>query len=132
MASTHVDDDRSIGELFAEASRDVGQLVRQEIELAKTEAREELGKAARGATFFGGAGVLGYLALSLLAFAAAWALAEVMPAGLAFLIVGGVVAGAAYAAFRVGQARMQEFDPVPHETVETIKEDVQWVKARGN
>jgi hypothetical protein len=62
MASTHVDDDRSIGELFAEASRDVGQLVRQEIELAKTEAREELGKAARGATFFGGAGVLGYLA----------------------------------------------------------------------
>jgi hypothetical protein len=62
----------------------------------------------------------------------AWALAEVMSAGLAFLIVAVVVAGAAYAAFRVGQARMQEFDPVPHETVETIKEDVQWVKARGN
>jgi hypothetical protein len=132
MATRHVEDDRPIGELFAEAMRDVGHLVRQELELAKTETREELGQAARTAAAFGVAGLLGFLALMLVAFAAAWALAEVMPAGLAFLLVGLVIAGVAYAAARIGKERLEHLDPVPHETVDTIKEDVQWVKARNS
>jgi hypothetical protein len=81
---------------------------------------------------FGAAGVVAFLALILLSFAVAWGLAEVMPAGLAFLIVGLVFGGVAFAVFQIGRDRIQQVDPVPRETVDTIKEDVQWVRARGN
>jgi cobalamin biosynthesis protein CobD/CbiB len=132
MASTQLDDQRSLGELFSDAMRDVGQLLRQEVELAKTETREEVQRAARAGSMFAVAGVLGFLALFLLAFAVAWALAEVMPAGVAFLIVALVAGGIAFAVLQVARERVKHVDPVPRETVDTIKEDVQWVKARGN
>jgi hypothetical protein len=133
MATTaHTDDPRSLGELLSDATRDLGQLLRQEVELAKTETREEVRHAARAGAMFGAAGVVAFLALILLSFAAAWGLAEVMPVGVAFLIVGLLFGGVAFAVFQTGRDRIQQVDPVPRETVDTIKEDVQWVKARGN
>jgi uncharacterized membrane protein YqjE len=130
MSTRMETDDRSIGQLMSEVTRDIGQLVRQEIELAKTETKEEVQRAGRAGAMFGAAGLLGFLAVLLLSFAVAWALAEAMPAGVAFLIVGAVYAIAAFVAAQRGRQRMKQFDPVPHETVETIKEDVQWVRAR--
>jgi hypothetical protein len=130
--TTPADDQRSLGELLSDATRDLGQLLRQEVELAKTEAREEVRQAARAGATFGAAGVVAFLALILLSFAVAWGLAEVMPAGLAFLIVGLVFGGVAFAVFQIGRDRIQQVDPVLRETVDTIKEDVQWVRARGN
>jgi fatty acid desaturase len=125
-------DDRSIGELLSTATADVGRLVRQEIELAKTETKEELRTAARAGAMFGAAAVVGFLALLLALFAAAWGLAEVMPVGVAFLIVALVAGTVAFVAFSVGRERFKEFDPVPQQTAETIKEDVEWLKTRKN
>lgn len=132
MAAPQVDDSRSIGELFSAATRDVGELIRKEIELAKTETKEEVQRAAKGGAMFAVAGLAAFLALFLVSFAAAWGLAEVMPAGVAFLIVGIVYLAVAYVAFNEARNRMKKFDPVPRETVDTLKEDVQWVKTRGN
>jgi formate hydrogenlyase subunit 3/multisubunit Na+/H+ antiporter MnhD subunit len=123
-------DDRSIGELLSTATADLGRLVRQEIELAKTETKEELRTAARVGAMFGAAAVVGFLLLAL--FAAAWGLAEVMPIGVAFLIVALVAGIVAFAAFSVARERFKDFDPVPQQTAETIKEDVEWLKTRKN
>jgi uncharacterized membrane protein YqjE len=127
---TTPDDNRPLGELLSEMTSEVSQLFRAEIELAKTEAKEEAAKAARAAVMFGVGGFVGYLAVIMLSFAAAWALAAVIPDGLAFLIVGAVYAVVAMVCFLAGRTRLQEFSPVPQETVETLKEDMEWARAR--
>jgi hypothetical protein len=53
-----------------------------------------------------------------------------MPTGLAFLIVGVVLGAAAAIALLAGKKRMEGFNPVPEQTVETLKEDVEWARAR--
>ena len=123
-------DERSIGDLVGEATSELSLLVRKEVELAKLEMKEQAARATDSAKFLGIAAFCGYLVAVLLAFAAAWGLAEVMPAGVAFLVVAvifGMVGGAAFVA---GRKRLREIHPVPEETVETLKEDVQWLKSR--
>jgi uncharacterized membrane protein YqjE len=127
---TSTNGEKSLRELVSEMTSEVSQLFRSEIELAKTEAKEEAAKAAKAGAMFGVAGFLGYLAIFMLSFAAAWALATVIPDGLAFLIIGIVYVVVAAVCFLVGRKRVQEFSPVPQETVETLKEDVEWARAR--
>jgi hypothetical protein len=125
-------DDRSIGKLVGEAASEFSGLVRKEIELAKLEVREEVAIATASGKFFGIGALCAYLAVFMLSFAAAWGLAEVMAAGWAFLIVGVVYAAVAAVTFMAGRQRMRDFQAVPEETVDTLKEDVQWLKARKN
>ncbi|MEU4221781.1 phage holin family protein [Actinoplanes sp. NPDC026623] len=118
----------SVGELIGNISDDLSRLFRQELELAKAEVKVEAGKAGRAAGMLGGAGFAGYLAVVLLSFAVVFGLANVMDAGWAALIVAvvwGVVGAVLYAA---GRRRLQGVDPVPRRTVDTIKEDAQWLK----
>ena len=119
----------SLGELFSEMTSDIGLLVRKEIELAKTETKEELTRAGRGAAMFGAAGVAGLLALLLVSFAAAWALAVVIPTGWAFLVVGAIYAVIAAVVALRGREEMKRVG-APEQTIQTLKEDVQWAKAR--
>ena len=71
-----------------------------------------------------------YLALILLASAAAWGLAEVVDAGWAFLIVGLVVAAVAAGLLLTGKKKLAEVRPVPDQTVDTLKEDARWARAQ--
>jgi uncharacterized membrane protein YqjE len=122
-----LESDKSLGELLSQLSADFGELVSAQVELAKVELKDEARTAGRSAGMFGGAAVAGHLALLLLSMAAAWGLAEVMPEGWAFLIVGVVWAMAAGALFVVARKQMREIEPVP-ETRESMKEDVQWAR----
>jgi hypothetical protein len=128
--ATRVDTDRSVGQLLGDVTRDLQQLMRKEFELAKAETKEELQKATAAGKGFGIAGLMGYLALVMLSFAAAWALTAIMPTGWAFFAVGMVFAIVAAAMALRGRKQIQKFHPVPEETVETLKEDVQWLKSR--
>ena len=121
-------DEPSLGELFSEVTAKLQQLVRKEMELARVETKEQIGRATKGAAAFGGAGVVGFVALILLAFAAAWGLAEVVAPGLAFLIVGVVFLAVAAVLGLQGKAKLAKFSPVPTQTVETVKEDVETAK----
>ncbi|HET9611588.1 MAG TPA: phage holin family protein [Acidimicrobiales bacterium] len=123
-------EDASLGELFSNLTSDLGDLLRSEMELAKVEMKEEAVKAGRAGGLLGGAAAAGYLALILLAFAAAWGLAELVDAGWAFLIVGVVVGAIAAVLARVGQQKLSEVNPVPEQTVETLKEDARWARAQ--
>lgn len=120
-------EDQSLGQLVGRMTSDLSTLFRQEIELAKVELREEVAKAGKGAGMFGGAGFAGYMAILLLSFAGAWGLAELMAAGLAFLIVGALYAVVAAGLLLVGRRKLKSIRG-PQQTVKTVKEDVQWAR----
>jgi hypothetical protein len=118
----------SLGELITRATGDLSQLLRDEVELAKVEITEEVKRAGRAGAYIGGAGAMGYLAVTLLCFAAAWGLAEVVPEGVAFLIVAVAVGLVATVMFVLGRQQAEHVEPVPRQTVESIKEDVEWAR----
>jgi hypothetical protein len=129
-AGSAATDDRSLGELFGELTRDLADLFRSELELARTELTEEARKAGRAGGMVTAGAATGYLALILAAFAAAWGLAEVIAAGWAFLVIAVVVGAIAAVLLMKGRQEVGTVRPVPDQTVETLKEDAQWARAQ--
>jgi F0F1-type ATP synthase assembly protein I len=123
--------DKTLGELFADMSADIGTLFRKEIELAKLEAKEEGKRLGRGAGMFGAAGLAGWLALLFVSLAAAWLLDQAMNTALAFLIVGVIWGIAAAALAMSGKKHITSAHALPT-TTQTIKEDVQWARTLKN
>jgi len=123
--------EQSMGELFKQLSDDLSTLLRQELKLAQAEMTEKGKKAGIGAGMFGAAGIVGMLALLTLTTCLVAALATGMAVWLAALIVSvvyGALAGglALIAKKRVSQAT----PPVPEQTIDSVKEDVQWAKTQ--
>ena len=121
--------DASLGELFGEMTSDLSRLFRQEIELAKTEARDEVAKAGKGAGMIGAAGVAALLTLIMLSFALAWLLDQALNTALSFLIVGLLWAVVAAVLLSTGRRRLKAVQPLPT-TTQTLKVDVEWAKAQ--
>lgn len=119
----------SLGELVSEMTSDLSTLFRKEIELAKTEARDEVKQAGKAAGMFGGAALAGWLALLLLSLALAWWLDEAMHVAWAFAIVGVLWLVAAFILQRTGRAALGRVRGLPT-TRDTLKEDVEWAKAQ--
>jgi hypothetical protein len=125
-------DDESIGHLMSEVLQDVSKLFRQEVALAKAELKDEASKAGKAGGMLAGAGFAGYMVAVLLSLALVFALDAVMPLGWAAVIVAvlwAIVGGVLYS---VGRKRMKDVDPVPRQTVETLREDAQWVRDQRN
>jgi hypothetical protein len=121
-----------VGELVKQLSEQTSTLVRQEIELAKSELSERGKAAGKGAGLLGGAGIVGLLAAGALTAFLILLLAEAMDAWLAALIVAVVYAGGAALLALNGRERVREgMPPAPEQTVESVKEDVQWAKTRA-
>jgi uncharacterized membrane protein YqjE len=123
---------QSTGELVKQLSEQTGTLVRQEIELAKAELTEKGKVAGQGAGMFGGAAVVGLLALGTLTAMILAVLDKAMDFWIAALIVT-VVYGAIAAVLALsGRDRVKQgMPPAPEQTVETVKEDVQWAKSQA-
>jgi hypothetical protein len=123
--------ERPIGDLVKQLANQTSTLVRQEIDLARAELSEKGRVAGQGAGLLGGATVVGLLAAGALTACAVLALSEVLDPWLAALIVA-VVLGAVAALLGVrGRARVRDATPpVPQQTVDTVKEDVEWAKTR--
>jgi uncharacterized membrane protein YqjE len=123
--------DRSLGELLKQLSEQTTQLVHQELELAKAELTQKGKQAGTGAGLFGGAGALGLAGLGALTACFILALDAVMPAWLAALIVAVVYGVIAFVLVKQGQAKLKAAGPpVPEQTIETVKEDVEWAKTQ--
>ncbi|WP_370615172.1 phage holin family protein [Mumia qirimensis] len=126
------DDTRSLGDIVGAIAKDLSQLVKQEMDLAKTELKAEATKAGKGAGLLGGAGVAAHLTAIALTFTVIWLLDNWMPievAGLILTIVWGAIA--AVLGLR-GRKELQKVDPTLETTQQTLKEDVQWAKAQKN
>jgi hypothetical protein len=122
----------SAAELVKQLSEQTSRLVRQEVELAKAELAIKGKRAGIGAGMFGGAGLVGLYAVGALVAAAIAALATAMATWLAALIVGVVLAAVAGGVALVGKQKVQQaMPPVPEDSVESVKEDVQWTKSRA-
>lgn len=123
-------DDRSLGQIVSDVSSDLSTLFRQELELAKTELKEEVGKAGKGAGMLGGAGLAGYFVLFFLSFALMLLLDRWMAAALAALIVAVLWGIAAAVLASIGRKKLKEANPQLPKTQQTLKEDAQWAKAQ--
>ena len=125
-------DERTLGDLLKDLTHEVQELLVTEVELAKVEVREEVEHVKDAGRSFGIAAATGILATFMLSFAAAWGLAEVMPTPLGFLIVGVIYAVIAYVCFVQAREKARKIDPVPEQTIATLKEDAQWARARAS
>jgi len=119
-------------ELVKDLSREIGQLVRQEIALAKAEMTEKSKKAGVGAGMLSGAFVLGLAVVGGSMTTFILLLDLTMPAWLAALIVTLVYAATASVLMLGGKKRISEAAPAaPEQTIESVKEDVQWAKTHA-
>ncbi|HEU5141997.1 MAG TPA: phage holin family protein [Solirubrobacterales bacterium] len=122
----------STGELLKQLSEKSSELVRQELELAKAELTEKGKQAGKGAGILGAAGVVGLLAAGALTAFLILLLSEAMDGWVAALIVTVVYGAAAAILGLMGRTRVKEgMPPAPEQTVESVKEDVQWAKTRA-
>ncbi len=120
--------ERPLGELLKQLSEETATLVRQELELAKAEIATTGKKAGFGVGLVGAAGIVGFLALGALTAFLILVLDTFMPAWLAALIVTLVYgAGSGVLAMR-GRDKVKEAAPPAPQTVETVKEDIEWAK----
>jgi hypothetical protein len=125
-----IPDQRSMGDIVGDIAKDVSNLVRQEMDLAKTEMKQEATKAGKGAGMLGGAGVAGHMALLFLTLTLVFLLDNWVPIELAALIltaVWGIIAAVLAAR---GRNELKQVDPKLETTQRTLKEDVQWAKAQ--
>jgi hypothetical protein len=124
--------DRSIGELFSKLSNETSTLIRQEMELARAELTEKGKEAGKGAGLFGGAGAVGLLGAGALTAGIILLLDLAIAAWLAAIIVGLVYVGIAALLGLQGRDRIKRATPpLPEQTVDTVKEDVEWAKTRA-
>jgi uncharacterized membrane protein YqjE len=124
--------DRSVAELLKQLSDQSATLVSQEVDLAKAELAVKGKQAGMGAGMFGGAGVFGLYALGALTACVILALATAVTAWLAALIVAAVYGAIAGVLALRGRAKLRQgVPPVPEQTVESVKEDVEWTKQRA-
>jgi hypothetical protein len=127
---TRTPEERSLGELFGELSQDVGLLVRQEAQLAKTEMQQKLSRVTTDLVALGFGGVVALV--GGLALTSALILLLVDPVGLkpwqAALLVGLVLGLVGWVMLQRGLKDLKRTDPTPRRTVETIKDDIEWAK----
>ena len=123
--------EQSIGDLLKHLSEQMATLVRQELELAKAEMQQKGKRAGVGIGLIGGGGVLALAAVGALTATLILLLGEWMDAWIAALIVTVVyAAGAALLALRGKEKVSEATPPIPEETIDTVKEDVQWAKTQ--
>jgi hypothetical protein len=124
-----VRDERSLGDLFSDLSRETTTLVRQEVQLAKAELTQSATEAARGIGMLVAGGAVAYAGLLFLLLAIVFGLIEAgWDAWVSALVVGLVVV--AIGAILVLRAReaLKPANLAPQKTVETLKEDAAWAK----
>ena len=123
--------DKPLTELLSDMTTNVGTLIRKEFELARIEVKQDAVQAARAGAMFGAAGAMGLVTLTLVWVTVALLLNLALPMWAAFLI--STVLAGAITAFLVIQARerMKQVNPMPEQTIETVKEDVEWLRTRN-
>lgn len=123
--------DQSIGELLKQLSEQTATLVRQELDLARAEMQQKGKRAGVGIGMIGAGGVLALAAVGALTATLILVLAQWMDAWIAALIVTLVYAAGAAVLALQGKEKVGEANPpVPEQTIETVKEDVQWAKSQ--
>lgn len=124
-------DSRTLGEMFGDLTREVRTLVQQEIQLAKTELTQNVSRLTSSVTMIVAGGLIAYGGLLAIVAGLVLGLIAIGLTPWAAALLGGVViAGIGYALVRAGIAAFQPKDLTPRQTIETLKEDAQWLKTQ--
>lgn len=131
-------EDRSLGDLFTELATETSQLVRQEVALAQTELTNKATRVGKQVGFLVVGGAVGYAALLVVLAAVVIGLGKIIhsllgwtemtSAAIAALIVAAVVGGVAFSLVTSALAKLKETSLAPNQTIESVKEDAQWLK----
>jgi fatty acid desaturase len=124
-------DDRSLGELFSDLTREMSTLVRQEVALAKTEMTEKASVFGKNAAMLAVGGALLYAAFLALVATCVLALAIALPWWLAALIMTIIVAIIGGVLAWLGVENLKKSQLAPTKTVDTLKEDATWIKQQA-
>jgi uncharacterized membrane protein YqjE len=126
------DREKPVGELLKQLSQETSLLVRQELDLARAELQQKGKEAGVGAGLLGGAGATGLVALTALMVTIVAVLDTAMATWLAALITTLLFAAVAGALALIGKNRLKQVGPpVPEQTTDSVKEDVEWAKTRA-
>ncbi|MFN8474844.1 MAG: phage holin family protein [Anaerolineae bacterium] len=120
--------DMSLGELFSELAADVSRLVRAEVKLAKTEMTEKASKTGRDVGTVVAGGLLAYAGLLAVLAAIIVGLALYIPLWLSALIVGVIVIAIGALIVKQGLDRLKQQNMAPEQTIQSLKENVEWAK----
>ncbi len=124
-------EDRSLGDLFADLSRQTSTLIRQEIELAKTEMTAKASRLGRDVASLGAGAAVGYAGFLAIVYGVIVLLATVLGSvWLSAFIVGAVLAAVGFFLVQSGRQAMQREELTPQRTIESLKEDAEWAKDR--
>ena len=121
-------DERSLGDLFSELAAETGTLVRQEVALAQAEITSKATRVGKNVGFLAVGGAIGYAALLAILTGIVLGLSYFMPAWIAAILVGLVVGAVAFFMISSGLEDLKNTNLKPEETVDSIKEDAQWLK----
>jgi hypothetical protein len=121
-------DERSLGELFSELTRQTSTLIRQEVALARTEMSDKVSKAGRDVGALAVGGAVAYAGFLAIVGAAIILLAELIPWWLAALVIGLLVALAGYLLIQRGLTSLKQEGLKPERTIETLRDDAEWAK----
>lgn len=124
------DGEPSLGTLFASLTDDVSLLIRQEIQLARTETMEKVSRATRNVALLAAGGMVIYAGVITLVIAAVVALGTVLPLWLSALIIGAIVVIIGLVLLQSGRSGLQQMSVVPEKTVQSLQEDAQLVKEK--
>lgn len=125
-------DDRSLGQIVSDVSNDFATLMKQEVELAKVELKQEMTKAGKGAGMLGGAGLSGWFVLLFLSLALVVLLDNWLPVEVAALLTALLWAVIAAVLAVTGRRKLKEANPELPKTQQSLKEDAQWARAQRN
>jgi len=131
MAQTQMQiqkDERSLGELFSELAAETGTLVRQEVALAQAEISTKATRVGTQVGYLAVGGAIGYAAMLAIMAGIIIALSHFIPAWAAALLVGAVVGVVSFFLISSAISRLKNTNLKPEESVESIKEDAQWLK----
>ena len=121
-------EERSVSDVFQDIFRNLQEMVRSEIRLAKVEIRGEVTQAVSSGVWLAAGGVAATSAWIFLLWTLAYALATRMSMWAATLLVAVVMAAAAAALIMSGIRRAKRIRPIPERTVESVKENLEWMK----
>ena len=131
MASSTQSQDRSLGELFAELSRETSELMRHEVALAKVELSQKAARVGKDVGFISMGGALAYAGLLTLVAALVLGLWQAgLDPWIAALIVGIVITIAGYVSTQKGLTALKREQVAPTQTIDTMKENAQWAKGQ--
>ena len=120
--------DRPLANIFQDLIRNVQEIIRAEIRLAKTEIKEEVSKTRAALALLVAGGCIALYAIGFLLLTIVYALENVVPPWLAGFIVAMALGAGATILIGIGRTRLSRVEPKPDKTIQTMKENVEWVK----